>query len=323
MFSPSNDSKSAGPTQSPQCLDSPALVAWAITVSRRLGRTNPGCELAGVLLFLDRLDWRQNWLSPIAPECRAIQALLNKCFASISLLRPQYVNLEQRTFTSALSCQWLRIRDISCVPARRTVPKFRLFFQILPVILPEIGCFWPNSAGHMKLPTKTLQYRSVFKLRFRRTDVTALQPCLRDSDAFRERAARHITNETILHITAQRVSLNSAEYGTSTRRLLLRLTTPSNSHRLAPTARCRLSKQDGHSDANTPRGPTNSFSGARNCPRIPLVRVRPCICFNGVRPSVRFCAKFLNKKSVCPSYGTHRFLIFLKFWLGIRASGKK
>ena len=29
--------------------------------------------------------------------------------------------------------------------------------------------------------------------------------------------------------------------------------------------------------------------------------------------SVRFRAKFLNKKSVCPSYGIHGFLIFFNF----------
>ena len=53
---------------------------------------------------------------------------------------------------------------------------------------------------------------------------------------------------------------------------------------------------------------------SRDGPGIPYLT--PC-------PSVHFRAKFLNKKSVCPSYGTHGFLIFLKFWLGIRASSKK
>ena len=115
----------------------------------------------------------------------------------------------------------------------------------------------------------------MFELRFRHTDITALQPYLRHSSAFTERAARHRTKETIVRITTQTVSLNSAEYGTSTRRLLLRLATTSKSHRLVPTARCCLSKQGGRSDANALRWPADRPSAGQNCPHVPLTILRP------------------------------------------------
>ena len=115
-----------------------------------------------------------------------------------------------------------------------------------------------------------IQKSTVFELCFRRTNITAFQPCLRDSGAFRKRAAKHITNKTTVHITTQRVSLNSAEYGTSAKRLPQRLTTTSTSHRLFPIALLCLSKRGGLSDANAFHGPANCPSGGRNCPGVPL-----------------------------------------------------
>ena len=115
----------------------------------------------------------------------------------------------------------------------------------------------------------------LFELRFRCTDITALQPYLRDSSVFRKRAAKHITNKTTVHITIQRVSPNSAEYTMSARRLPLRLTTTSNSHHLFPAARGRLSKRGGRSNANTSHRPANCPSGGGNCPRAPLTIPRP------------------------------------------------
>ena len=44
---------------------------------------------------------------------------------------------------------------------------------------------------------------AMFALRIRRIDITALRLCLRDNGVFRERAARHTTNERIANITTQ------------------------------------------------------------------------------------------------------------------------
>ena len=115
----------------------------------------------------------------------------------------------------------------------------------------------------------------LFELRFHRTDITGLQRYSCDSGVLRKGAATHITNNTTIHITTPRVSLNSAEYGTLARRLPLHLTTTSNSHRLFPVARRCLSKRGGCSDANVSRGPANCPSGRRNCSRIPLTILCP------------------------------------------------
>ena len=102
-----------------------------------------------------------------------------------------------------------------------------------------------------------------------------MQPYLYNSGALRKGAIRHITNKTTVHITTPRVLLNSAEYGTFAKQLLLRLTTTSNSHCLFPAARCRLSKQGGYANTNATHRTANCPRGGRNCPRIPLTIPRP------------------------------------------------
>ena len=115
----------------------------------------------------------------------------------------------------------------------------------------------------------------MFELRFRCTDITALQPYLHDSGAFRKEAARHTTKKTTVHITTPRISLSSAEYGTLARRLPLQLTTTSNSHQLLPAARHHLSKRGSHADVNALCEPANCPSGGRNRPYVPLTMSHP------------------------------------------------
>ena len=111
----------------------------------------------------------------------------------------------------------------------------------------------------------------LFELRFRHTDITALQPYLCDSGASRKGAARQITNKIIVHITTQRVSLNSAKYGTSAKQLPLHLTTTSNSHRLFPTAHRRLSKWGGAAPTRMHRMDQQTVLVAgENCPHVSL-----------------------------------------------------
>ena len=72
-----------------------------------------------------------------------------------------------------------------------------------------------------------------------------------------------------------RVSLNSAEYGTLIKRLLLRLTTTSNAQPTLSRCSLPLVQRGGRADANASHGPANRPSGGGNCPRIPLTIPRP------------------------------------------------